>query len=70
MPTLLKWRGWIFGFYDGDLGEPPHIQARKGGDAAIARSRGCTARELADILAKVREHREEFLEKWNGYFGN
>jgi len=36
---------------------------------ALARNFGFNARELRRLQSLVIEHRIEFLEAWNGYFG-
>jgi hypothetical protein len=76
MPTVLRWRGWIFLFYSGDWREPPHVHARKGrqevkfwlSDCSVAVVRRVPQRELS-ALQKVQQYREEFLEKWHAHFG-
>jgi len=78
MPTILRWKGWKFLFYSLDRDEPPHIHARKDrkevkiwlDDLSMARNRRCTAKEIRDIISVTKEHRTEFLEKWNEHFGN
>lgn len=77
MPTVLRWKGWIFLFYSADLREPPHVHIRKGrqevkiwlNDCSIAVARRVPDHELNMLREKVRQHREEFLEKWHEHFG-
>lgn len=77
MPTVLRWQGWTFLFYSADWREPPHVHARKGrqevkfwlSDCSVAASRRVSQLQLNKLQAKVREHREEFLESWHAHFG-
>ena len=78
MPTLLRTEGYRFYFYSHEPNEPPHVHVDKAERSAkvwlmpvsLARSFGYRAMELNVIFALVREHRESFLETWNGYFGD
>ena len=62
MPTVLRWRGWIFLFYSADGDEPPHVHVRKGrqeakfwlGDSSVAAIRRVSDRELRALQAPVR----------------
>ncbi len=77
MPTVLKWRGWIFLFYSADWREPPQVHVRKGrqevkfwlSDCSVAASRRVPQRELGALQQKLRRCRDEFLEKWHARFG-
>jgi Domain of unknown function (DUF4160) len=77
MPTLLRWRGWTFLFYSADWREPHHVHARKGrqevkfwlSDCSVAAVRRVPQHELSALQQKVRQHRDEFLEKWDAHFG-
>ena len=77
MPTLLRWRGYRFFFYSADRWEPPHLHVVKDGreaklwlhEVGVAVNIGYNARELNEILRKVREERTTFLEAWNDHFG-
>ena len=78
MPTLLRTEGYRFYFYSHEPNEPPHVHVDKAERSAkvwlmpvsLARNFGYRAMELNVIFALVREHRESFLETWNGYFGD
>ena len=35
----------------------------------VARNVGYTDREIERVLAVIAEHREEWMEAWNGFFG-
>ncbi|MEO8382861.1 MAG: DUF4160 domain-containing protein [Acidobacteriota bacterium] len=77
MPTLLRQGPYRFYFYSGDLGEPRHVHV-DGGDATakfwltpvtLHYNLGFSARELRVIELIVLEHRREFAEAWDAYFG-
>jgi hypothetical protein len=76
MPTVLRWRGWIFLFYSADWWEPPHVHARKGrqeakfwlSDCSVAAVRRVPHHEVTALQQKVREYQAEFLEKWHAHF--
>lgn len=78
MPTVFEWKGWKFLFYSQDIGEPPHIHARKDRKEAklwlegpaVARNRRCTQKEVNALFAIVGERPAELLEKWHEHFGN
>ena len=77
MPTLLVWHGYKFRFYALDRGEPSHIHVVKDGKSlkvwltnlAVARNIGYNEREIERILAVIAEHRSEWIEAWNDFFG-
>lgn len=77
MPTVLRWNGYRFYFFSNEGSEPPHIHIDKAGSTAkfwladirLARNIGFSAREIAELSAKVVAERETFLEAWRGYFG-
>lgn len=77
MPTILRVDGYRLYFYSHEPNEPPHVHVDRGGSSAkfwidnisLARNIGYSARELGTIQRLVREHREQLLEKWHGFFG-
>jgi len=77
MPTVLRHQGYRFYFFSHEPNEPPHVHVDKGGATAkfwlepvgLARSVGFPPREISRILEYVREHREQLLRDWHGYFG-
>lgn len=77
MPTLLKWKGWIFLFYSSDGDEPPHVHIRKDrmeikiwlSNCEVARNSGVRAHDVTELCKIVSEHKENFLERWHEYFG-
>ena len=77
MPTLLIWHGHKFRFYALDADEPPHIHIVKDGKSLkvwlpsmeVARNKGYSDQEIGRLLAVVAEHRDEWVEVWNDFFG-
>ncbi|MBI4203454.1 MAG: DUF4160 domain-containing protein [Betaproteobacteria bacterium] len=58
------------------MGEPPHVHVDREDMSAkfwldpvsLARNLGFAAHELRRLEKLVAEHRDEFLEAWNGFF--
>ncbi|HYD44358.1 MAG TPA: DUF4160 domain-containing protein [Phenylobacterium sp.] len=77
MPRVLRWNGYRFYYFSNEGSEPPHIHIDKAGstakfwleDVRLARNIGFSAREVAELSAKVAAERATFLEAWLGYFG-
>ena len=77
MPTLLIWHGYKFRFYAMDKGEPAHVHVFKDNRSLkvwlermeVARNVGYNDREVERLLAIIAEHREQWMEAWNGFFG-
>ena len=77
MPTILRAQGFRVYFYSHEPNEPPHVHMDRGGATAkfwienlsLARNIGFSAQELGEAQRLVREHREDFLEEWHGFFG-
>lgn len=77
MPTIFRWKGFRFHFYSNEGHEPPHVHIRRADDSCkfwlhpvdLAYNEGMASRELRDLTAIVREHADEFIEKWHEYFG-
>ena len=76
MPTILRWKGFRFFFFSNEGDEPPHVHAEKD-DSTVkfwldpviyASSSGFSDREIRTLAEKVKEHHDEFLEAWHGYF--
>jgi hypothetical protein len=78
LPTVLRWRGYRFYFFSNEGFEPPHIHVDKGENSvkfwlspiALARNAGFGQNDLRAIEGKIREEQANFVEAWNGYFGN
>jgi hypothetical protein len=77
MPTILRAQGFRVYFYSHEPNEPPHVHMDRGGATAkfwienlsLGRNIGFSAHELGEAQRLVREHREDFLEAWYGFFG-
>jgi hypothetical protein len=78
MPTLLRWKGYRFFFYSADGWEPAHVHVTKDGkeakiwlhDLVVAVNLGYSAKELNEILRKLHEEQNSFIEAWNDYFAH
>lgn len=77
MPTVLRIGSYRFFFYSNEGNEPPHIHVERAEAAAkfwltpdvrLAWSSRFRQRERTQLLERVQEHQELFLEKWNEYF--
>jgi hypothetical protein len=78
MPVVLRIKDYRFEFYASDNDEPPHIHVKKNGKrakfwltpvVALEYSQRFRPHELNEAMKLVHEHRERFLEAWNGFFG-
>ena len=77
MPSVLRSGPYRFYFYSHEPNEPPHIHVDRGEMSAkfwldpnqLARNFGFRAHELRTIQSVVEEHKQEFLEAWNEFFG-
>lgn len=77
MPTIHRQDGFRFYFYSHEPNEPAHVHVDRGGASvkvwltpvSVAINMGHSAKDLADVLRIVREHRARFLEEWHGFFG-
>jgi len=78
MPTVLVLGSYRFFFYSNEYGEPAHIHVQRDDASAkfwltpvaLARSRGFASPELARLHRSVQEHRVQFSEAWNEFFGD
>ena len=76
MPTVLKIGKFRFFFFSNEGSEPIHIHVESDEKYAkfwlqpvqLARSIGCSAKELNEIRGLVLENLNLFREKWNEYF--
>ena len=77
MPTILRVGPFRFFFYAGDRDEPCHVHIERDDKTAkvwidpvrLQSSDGFSRKELSRILEIIVEHRFEFQEAWNEYFG-
>lgn len=78
MPTVLRFGPYRFFFYAGDRDEPPHIHVERDDNIGkfwldpirLQSSGGFSRMELTRIEKLVRDHRKEFMENWDDYFGH
>jgi len=78
MPTVLRLKGYRFGFYASDASEPPHEHVKKDGKHAKFWLRAAIEldfneryrpHELNEIRKMIGENRSELLEAWRVFFG-
>lgn len=77
MPNVLRTGPYRVYFYSHEPNEPAHVHVDRDALSAkfwlnpvgLARNLGFSARELRQIERLIREHHQELLEAWNGYFG-
>jgi hypothetical protein len=77
VPTVLRERGFRFFFWSNERNEPPHVHVESGDGYAkvwlapvrLAQSVGYGPREVRDLLAIVRDQREQLEQAWHEYFG-
>lgn len=77
MPTVLRVGSTRFFFYSNEGSEPPHIHVERAGAVAkfwlspvsLASSIRFGGHELRRLERQVTDHRVQFLEAWNDYFG-
>jgi hypothetical protein len=67
-----------FSFFANERNEPPHVHASRDRmeakfwlepTVALARAVGFSAIELRRLQRIVEAHRDDFMEAWNGFFG-
>jgi hypothetical protein len=77
LPTLHREGGFAFKFYASDGAEPPHVHVLGTGGKAkvwlvpsveVEDVRGYDESQTNRILEVVRQHRDEWLAAWNGFF--
>jgi hypothetical protein len=77
MPTIVRKFGFRVYYYSHEPNEPPHIHVDKNGKSAkywldplqLSVNMGFSPTELNQISLLLREHQNELMEHWNGYFG-
>ena len=68
--------GYKFQFYSADRHEPPHVHVVKAEkraklwlrDLSVSKVRNFNNKELNRVLEMVREHQDELLEWYHGFF--
>ncbi len=76
MPTVLRVKGYRFGFFSADWNEPPHVHVSKRGCAAkfwlgpvqLAANYGFRPDELREITLILENHETEIRKAWDEYF--
>jgi hypothetical protein len=77
MPTVLRSGPYRVYFFSHEPNEPAHVHVDRDNlsakfwlrPVALARNFGFAAHELRQIRALIGEHKERFLEVWNGHIG-
>ncbi len=77
MPTVLRVKGYRFGFFSANGDEPPHVHVSKAGNIAkfwldpvqLAKDAGFSRHELNEVHDILSEHQQELLSAWHEYFG-
>lgn len=77
VPTIFRYKGFRFHFFSNEAHEPPHVHIRKAENTckfwltavALAYNDGISPPQLRELEQVVREHRDEFEQKWHEYFG-
>lgn len=78
MPTVFRWKGYRFFWYQADGNEPPHVHIWKDGceckiwlrTGELAFNHGHSVNDLRALLAVTNEHRDHLMEVWNEQFGH
>lgn len=78
MPTVFRWRGYRFFWYQADGAEPPHVHIWKDGceckiwlrDLRVAFNHGYSAAEMRSLLDVTGTEQAQLLQVWNEHFGN
>lgn len=77
MPTVFRWKGYRFFWYQADASEPPHVHIWRDGkeckvwlaDCSVAFNRGHSAANVRALIAVTKEEQGRLLEVWNEQFG-
>ena len=77
MPTVFRWKGYRFFWYQADGSEPPHVHIWKDGKECkvwiasgdLAYNHGLAAADLRALLGVVEEQRDHLMEIWHVNFG-
>jgi hypothetical protein len=78
VPTIARIGRYRFFFSSSDGSEPPHVHVEMDGQVAkfwldpveLSKSGRIADNELRRIEKLVIDHRVEFIEAWNDFFGN
>jgi len=77
VPTVFRWKGYRFFWYQADGSEPPHVHIWKDGkecklwlaDCSVAFNRGHSSAEMRALVAVTKEEQGRLMEVWNEHFG-
>jgi len=77
MPTIDRIGPYRFFFYANERGEPPHIHVQRDRalakfwlqPATLASNTRFASHELTELLEIVADRSDDFLERWNEFFG-
>jgi len=78
MPTVFRWKGYRFFWYQADGAEPPHVHVWKDGkeckiwlrDLSVAFNKGHLPSDLRALVDVTTAERARLLEVWNEHFGH
>jgi hypothetical protein len=78
MPTVFRWKGYRFFWYEADGAEPPHVHIWKDGkeckiwlgELTVAFNHGHPPHELRALIDITSTEQKRLLEVWNEHFGN
>ena len=78
MPTVFRWKGYRFFWYEADGAEPPHVHIWKDGkeckiwlsEMKVAFNHGHAPHELRALVEITATEQKRLLEVWNEHFGN
>ena len=78
MPTVFRWKGYRFFWYQADGGEPPHVHIWKDGkeckiwleSGELAYNHGHATADIRALRAVVEQERDHLMEIWHDSFGH
>lgn len=78
MPTVFRWKGYRFFWYQSDGAEPPHVHIWKDGkeckvwlaDGTVAFNHGHAAADLRALVSVTLDQRDSLLRVWHEQFGD
>ena len=77
MPTVFRWKGYRFFWYQADGREPAHVHIWKDGrecklwlaDCTVAFNRGHSTVDLRELISVTQREQHHLLGIWNDHFG-
>jgi hypothetical protein len=78
VPVVLRWGPYRAFFYSNEGDEPAHVHVKAGDneakvwlhDLSVSINVGFRPHELGTIIRRLREHRQELMDRWNEHFGD